>query len=428
MTEKRGRRKPPLKVEEEKEGFVEDEDPMTEKPSIIPVSSLSESQIARLRLRERWELASVLNFLHVFKPVIQIDLEFSAEDIETALITPNNILSQLHISLLKGIPPVSKNLTSPDAWVTTLCKKLNEWWPWVDRNGFLLVLVCREEISRYKDLDPTVRLVILKALCELRADQDDALSYMNDALKNGTEISTFRKDRLGEDGNGTAYWYDGDSDIGYRLYKEVTKVEFIPRLKGKGRLTQPTNSYQWETLATNLEEFVQISNKLLSSEVMAEAAVGKTVENEIIPILEKLQKKKERALKRQQKQTMLLGGFLNSHRIGDTRSQRNRRPVSYTFDEYDRSIDEAIQLDNSEKENNDRGHGTRLIGHHQKKKGLSATDVVGLRRSTRTAGLTNIQTRNNADTKRMLRERPTRNTVHDQIISDSEDENSQGKY
>ncbi|KAF6152070.1 hypothetical protein GIB67_031392 [Kingdonia uniflora] len=62
---------------------------------------------------------------------------------------------------------------------------------------------------------------------------------------------------MGEDGKGTAYWYDGDSTIGHRLYKEITKVEFV-KMKGKGRLTQPTNSYQWETLATNLEEFQQI--------------------------------------------------------------------------------------------------------------------------------------------------------------------------
>ncbi|KAF6162922.1 hypothetical protein GIB67_021071 [Kingdonia uniflora] len=62
---------------------------------------------------------------------------------------------------------------------------------------------------------------------------------------------------MGEDGKGIAYWYDGDSTIDYRLYKEITKVEFM-KMKGKWRLTQPTNSYQWETLATNLEEFKQI--------------------------------------------------------------------------------------------------------------------------------------------------------------------------
>ncbi|KAF6158212.1 hypothetical protein GIB67_015006, partial [Kingdonia uniflora] len=53
-------------------------------------------------------------------------------------------------------------------------------------------------------------------------------------------------------------WYNGDSTIGHRLYKEITKVEIV-KMKGKGSLTQPTNSYQWETLATNLEEFQQIS-------------------------------------------------------------------------------------------------------------------------------------------------------------------------
>ncbi|XP_028113477.1 DDT domain-containing protein DDR4-like [Camellia sinensis] len=67
------------------------------------VSELSptESELARLRLRQRWEFASVLNFLHVFEPVIESKMKVSAEDIETALITPNNLLAQLHIMLLK---------------------------------------------------------------------------------------------------------------------------------------------------------------------------------------------------------------------------------------------------------------------------------------------------------------------------------------
>ncbi|KAF6159503.1 hypothetical protein GIB67_032274 [Kingdonia uniflora] len=52
--------------------------------------------------------------------------------------------------------------------------------------------------------------------------------------------------------------YDGDSTIGHTLYKEITKVEFM-KMKGKWRLAQPTQNYQWETLATYLEEFQQIS-------------------------------------------------------------------------------------------------------------------------------------------------------------------------
>ncbi|KAF6174380.1 hypothetical protein GIB67_027851 [Kingdonia uniflora] len=81
--------------------------------------------------------------------------------------------------------------------------------------------------------------------------------YVNDVIKEGIGVSVCRKESTGEDGKRTVYWYDRDSTIGHRLYKEITKVEFM-KMKGKERLRQPTNSYQWETLATNLKEFKQI--------------------------------------------------------------------------------------------------------------------------------------------------------------------------
>ena len=97
----------------------------------------SEMEIQRKKLRQRWELASILNFLNVnkfpsffsksfglewkskpflsfsqlsvecccflqvFEPVIKSNLKISAEEIESALIEPNDSLAQLHICLLK---------------------------------------------------------------------------------------------------------------------------------------------------------------------------------------------------------------------------------------------------------------------------------------------------------------------------------------
>lgn len=43
------------------------------------------------------------------------------------------------------------------------------------------------------------------------------------------------------------------------------------------------------------------------------------------------QQKKERALKRQKREGMLLNDSQNYCRVESTRSCRNRRPVSYTF-------------------------------------------------------------------------------------------------
>ncbi|KAB1204996.1 hypothetical protein CJ030_MR7G008311 [Morella rubra] len=283
-----------------------------EEPVVVLDESHFESEVAKLR--GRWELASVLNFL-------------------------------------SGIPPVNKTLNGSDAWVTALCKKLAIWWSWVAEGDIPLIAAKGEEICQYKELDSTKRLLILNALCEVRAVQDDTLSYINEALKQGNQISCFRKDRIGGDGNGTSYWYDGNKTIGHRLYREIYIFQSKRNSKGKSFSIPPAISSQWETLATTLEEFRKVAEELSSSKVVAEVDVGKKIENEAIPVLEKLQKNKERQLKRKLRQEMALNDCRNPQGAGVSRSCRTRRPVSYTFDEYDRAIDEAIQVTKKGKAN-----------------------------------------------------------------------------
>lgn len=246
-------------------------------------------------------------------------------------------------------------MNGSDAWVAELCKKLDNWWPWLAEGETPLVAAKGEEIiPRYKQLDSTNRLLILKALCELRAHQDDTVSYINDALKQGNVVSSFRKDKIGGDGNGASYWYDGNKTIGYRLYRELNIYPSKRNSKGKGCLTPSAINFQWETLATNLEEFRKVVDELSGSDVVAEVDVCKTIETDAIPILEKLQKNKERALKQKQRKALLLSNFANPYGAGITRTCRTRRPISYTFDEYDRAIDEAIQLTKKGKTTADR--------------------------------------------------------------------------
>lgn len=328
--------------------------------------SQTDSELARRRLRQRWELASVLNFLHVFEPVIDNKMKISAEEIETALITPNSLLKKLHVMLLKGIPPVSKTLNGGDAWVTVLCKKLAMWWPWVADGDIPLTVAKGEEIFRYKELDPTDRLLLLKALCEIRADQNDAVSYINDKLKDGSSISSFRKDKIGDDNCGTTYWCDGNEVIGHRLYKEVSTFESKPNVKGKENI--PTIITEWETLATNLEEFRKVVDGFSLSQAKLEVAVVKIIQTDAIPVLEKLHKKKERALKQQQRQEMLLSGFRNS---GITRSCRNHKPVCYTFEDFDKAINEAIQPTKKRKTTEERTREEKHSDHSKSNKNAS---------------------------------------------------------
>nr|GME10923.1 UDP-glycosyltransferase 91A1-like [Ipomoea batatas]GME21484.1 UDP-glycosyltransferase 91A1-like [Ipomoea batatas] len=82
---------------------------------------------------------------------------------------------------------------------------------------------------------------------------------------------------IGEKGIGPASLfitrYDGNETVGYR-----------------GMETGLAISSRWETLATNLEEFRTFVDNVSHSEVKWEKAVGKAVQADVIPVLEKKQK------------------------------------------------------------------------------------------------------------------------------------------
>eukprot|EP00250_Pteridium_aquilinum_P004909 c15088_g1_i1 orf=25-2403(+) len=298
----------------------------------------------RWLLRSMWELASIIHFLNVFRPVLNIKVEFSLEELESALLVPNALLDAIHIPLLKAIPPISRNPLNRETWVSILCKKMKDRWRWLAEGSFPLAPYHGEENATYRELDPDSRVVILKALCEARLEQDDMRSFIDEMLKQGPPLSNIRKERTGSDMQGTTYWYENDPVAGQRLYRELRKSDNKDKPKIRGRLMPPPNTPQWETLATDLDEFLNVAEKLSSSKNRMEVAIGKRINNDIVPDLKDLQKKKERALKKQQRQALLLDSYLNTEGFTAGRPKRERKPVTYTFDDYDKSISEAIKI------------------------------------------------------------------------------------
>ncbi|GAB4854206.1 hypothetical protein Ancab_022792 [Ancistrocladus abbreviatus] len=320
----------------------------------------------------------------------------------------------MKLCVFQGIPPVSKTLSISDTWVTVLCKKLAMWWPWVAEGEIPLIAAKGEEICQYKRLDPTTRLLMLKALCEVRAEelylkihifvyrsQDDSVSFVNDAVKQGRLSSSFRKYKIGRDGDEISYWYDGNSVIGYRLYKEVNKSELQPKHRGKACLDPPCT--QWKTLATNLEEFRRVLGELLSSKIGAEVAICRTIEADVIPILEKQQKNSKcfiglglsceaaldtvnsmlshcpgKVLKGNQCIVQVSGNHgweicaILCYLVGDV----GMFPyfVNECADEYDRTIDEAMQLMKEGKATGDRRCDKKHHEHENEKGNVVASD------------------------------------------------------
>ncbi|KAL3613905.1 hypothetical protein CASFOL_041979 [Castilleja foliolosa] len=114
--------------------------------------------------------------------------------------------------------------------------------------------------------------------------------------------------------------------------------------RGKGRNVAaiPHSSYEWETVATNFDEFVNVSKLFLSTN-RTEVAVGKKLKNNMLPEIEKVHKRKEKLLKKQNRQALMLDNMMNMDGLVAGRSLRDRKPVTYTFD---RSINEAIKVTN----------------------------------------------------------------------------------
>uniref|UniRef100_A0ACD5X8U9 Uncharacterized protein n=1 Tax=Avena sativa TaxID=4498 RepID=A0ACD5X8U9_AVESA len=333
--------------EEEGEAEVEEAAPQCRVVTPLVAEPTAPADLPRWRLRGMWELASVLNFLHVFRPLLNIAVEFTAEELEDAIIAPNHTLEELHIPLLRSIPPIARMGMGNGRWVTVLCRKLKDWWHLVAEGNLPIVVSQGVEIEAYKELEPATRLVILKAICDIRCEQEDVRNFVDSCLKKGYQPTAFCKKRIGGDSHGVSYWYEEDPALGHRLYREIRQVEYVKeqtrKSKGRGVLGVPVISYQWETVATNFVEFEAAAEKLFSSSNRTEVSVGKKLKIDYLPEIEKIHKSKERVLKKQQRQALLLNSYLTFDGFTSGRSQRERKRVTYTFDDYDRSINEAIK-------------------------------------------------------------------------------------
>ncbi|XP_078180715.1 DDT domain superfamily isoform X2 [Carex rostrata] len=270
-------------------------------------------------------------------------------------------------------------------WVTVLCRKLRDWWHWVGEGEVPIVADHGAEIEAYKILDPATRLVVLKAICDIRVEQEDIRNYIDHSLKRGAHLSLFRKERVGGDSYGISYWYEDDPMLGHRLYREIRKVE-TPTVeakkpdtkKRKGRPPPPPPpivTYQWETVATNLDEFQEVSDKLFASKNRTEVSLAKKLKIDFLPEIEKthkmniaLMQKKEKLLKKQQREALLLNSYLTADGVTSGRSLRHRKSVTYTFDDYDRSINEAIKLTKRSQESPEPAVGSstrRVMPRHE---------------------------------------------------------------
>ncbi|KAB1225894.1 hypothetical protein CJ030_MR1G008550 [Morella rubra] len=86
----------------------------------------------------------------------------------------------------------------------------------------------------------------------LLGQQEDIRNYIDNSLKHQIQsiihLFSFH----------CGWRYEDDPIVGHRLYREIRKVE-VKKAKTKGSQVLPSATYQWETVATNFDEFQDVS-------------------------------------------------------------------------------------------------------------------------------------------------------------------------
>eukprot|EP00210_Caulerpa_lentillifera_P003375 g3219.t1 len=328
---------------------------------VKPVTDSSSSSIELVRelapgqeqedielVRRMWEMPVVFDFLMLFNDRLEIVESISMDEIEKAIVVSNGqgFLGHLHTELLKGFRPKLK--VNKMNWTVILAKKfrteeLNEN-PFRPSSG--------SEAEDYCNATVTNRVRILKLLCEMRCCEHDLRNILQDVLKpipkpssmsrkrkmkDRITINHYRRVPIGRLSSTILFWLVEIWDpVQVRLYKEVLQSP-----KKNERISGQTKVQSWELIASSYEELSSFADSL-GIKGTHSRNLKKRISNEVLPDLERELEREAKKQRRAERIKANASTIILDQHGGYGRSIRSRTEAKYTFEEYDRTMDEAI--------------------------------------------------------------------------------------
>lgn len=388
-------------AQDDDEEADEDDEYFLSPNSVVLKRDVSDEQVeADLdEIRNMWEMASIHDFLRLFKPQLKISRDVGPDELEHVLITSpgdGGLLADIHMDLMKGTSP--KNPISVANWITHLANKIKHHWKHIPMSGLRCPFKPDKyyEAVTYSRLSSVNRVRALHFLCCLRADRPDIAGRISDADRPKTkkelaeaakaaaalkgsrynpheesspapplieEVDNFRLTPIGVDSSKIAYYFFTCHDnTGFRLYRELP-----PSIRSNSGRRKSLNDEivmesteddsdvddyevpeyppggKWELIASTLGELEAIAERLNRSMKAADKVLAVKLNTDIMSEIHERLEAEERRMKAAQRVQRRLGVDAAGAVDEGLRPRRSRAVVNYTFTEYDDILRSAIR-------------------------------------------------------------------------------------
>uniref|UniRef100_A0A061QXF9 Ddt domain-containing protein n=1 Tax=Tetraselmis sp. GSL018 TaxID=582737 RepID=A0A061QXF9_9CHLO len=350
-------------ADEGSDGPSQGEDGAADEPEAaeaeVPLRERSEEEIAAemAELKSMWEMAAVLDFLHIFRREVNAKAAFTAEELERDLVVSDGrqgLLADLHTAVISGF-------TTPSAlgsagWQKLVAKEVSAHWDVVGDGGPAPLRAGKGEdpVADYAAMPTAKRAIVLKALCDIRLNCGDIMQRIEEAV-NVTKMNPkkreallkgqgrkgaalvevlddFRRQPLGTDSSGRVYWWlDFWETTGSRLYRHT------PGTRRKKALDASPGS--WEFLGSTPDDLQNVSQELVRSRKKPDRQLVSAIDTVVVEMSERIEAE-ERRRRARARLRLDVGVILDN---GESRSRRARRDVKYTFDDFDEMIGAALR-------------------------------------------------------------------------------------
>ncbi|XXG98721.1 hypothetical protein Hte_005050 [Hypoxylon texense] len=324
------------------------------------------------RIRNTWQFANLFQWIYLFGKVVKIDDSIDIDDLETECLKPRStVLVDIGLALLKFVS--SHRGLTPDLFDEYTRRQYVAKAP--DRNPF----GAAEAPAKFDDFDIFTKIKVLQQLTQWVMLHPDRIREKMDEQK-PSDQTEWRIEPSGWDSDDRTYYILDDNRI-YRMTeaqptttqwkpkRNTKKAKAAARAAKRRRVSRSTaqngedadeepasdadqaaepeddglGGAKWECLATNLAEVQEFLGSIRKTRDENEKVLRSTIENHLLPILEKQEESRKRKALQREKELLNLEKMAHAKRSSRlaNKAEQQRAEQQAKEEEQKRRIEEV---------------------------------------------------------------------------------------